>query len=112
MNSPGSTTSTAPTGVDLSDQRLFRQAAYIDGQWIDGRGNDVTAVDNPANGDILGTVPNLRGSDARTAIDAAARAFTTWKTTTAKARAAVLRRWFELMLANQEDLARLVTLEQ
>src|SRR5262249_39804229 len=63
-------------------------------------------------GEILGTVPNLHVADARGAVEAAARAFTTWRATTAKARAAVLRRWFDLILANQEDLARLVTLEQ
>jgi succinate-semialdehyde dehydrogenase / glutarate-semialdehyde dehydrogenase len=110
-----STSSASPqTGVDLADSRLFRQAAYIDGQWIApraGAGN-VSPVDNPATGEILGHVPNLKAADARTAIDAAARAFTTWRTTTAKMRAAALRRWYELMLANQEDLARLVTLEQ
>jgi succinate-semialdehyde dehydrogenase/glutarate-semialdehyde dehydrogenase len=99
-------------GVAFSDARLFRQAAYIDGRWIEARDDDASRVDNPATGETLGTVPNLRAADARAAIEAAARAFTTWRATTAKARAVVLRRWFDLMLANQEDLAKLVTLEQ
>src|SRR5262249_9365826 len=113
MKSPTSSSSfSTQVGVELSDSRLFRQAAYVDGRWIDARTGDVSNVDNPATGEILGTVPNLHVADARAAIDAAARAFTTWRATTAKARAGVLRRWFDLILANQEDLARLVTLEQ
>src|SRR6266540_4335808 len=109
-----SSVSSMPTsvGVALADARLFRQAAYIDGRWIDARNGDLTDVDNPATGEILGTVPNLHAADARAAIEAASGAFATWRATTAKARAAVRRRWFDLMLANQEDLARLVTLEQ
>jgi len=102
---------TTPARVELSDPRLFRQAAYIDGAWIAPQNDDVTEVDNPATGEILGVVPNLHATDARTAIDAASRAFAGWRALTAKARAAVLRRWFDLMMANQEDLARLVTLE-
>jgi succinate-semialdehyde dehydrogenase/glutarate-semialdehyde dehydrogenase len=106
------TSSSTQASVELSDARLFRQAAYIDGRWIDARNSDVSTVDNPATGDILGTVPNLHVADVRAAIDAAARAFTTWRATTAKTRAAALRRWSDLMMAHQEDLARLVTLEQ
>jgi succinate-semialdehyde dehydrogenase/glutarate-semialdehyde dehydrogenase len=107
-----STSSATPQGVASSDLRLFHQAAYIDGRWIEARAGESTPVDNPATGETLGVVPNLHVSDARNAIDAAARAFTTWRATTAKSRAAILRRWFDLMIANQEDLARLVTLEQ
>ena len=105
-----------PPGVGLQDARLFHQAAYVEGRWIAPRAGsgsgDSTPVDNPATGETLGVVPNLRAADARAAIDAAARAFATWRATTAKSRAVILRRWFDLMIANQEDLARLVTLEQ
>ncbi len=98
------------TSPELRDGKLFRQAAYIDGQWIE---KDKTIdVDNPATGEVLGTVPNLDASDARRAIEAAHRAFPGWRAKTAKERANVLRRWFDLMMANQEDLARLMTLEQ
>jgi succinate-semialdehyde dehydrogenase/glutarate-semialdehyde dehydrogenase len=107
-----SSVSATPQGVGLQDARLFHQAAYVNGRWIEPRGGDSTPVDNPATGETLGIVPNLHTSEARAAIDAAARAFTTWRATTAKSRAAILRRWFDLMIANQEDLARLVTLEQ
>ena len=97
----------APVGVSLQDARLFRQACYIDGAWIDAR--DAIAVDNPATGETIGVVPRLGRAETRQAIEAAARAFPAWRKKPAKERAAVLRRWFELMLANQEDLARLMT---
>jgi succinate-semialdehyde dehydrogenase/glutarate-semialdehyde dehydrogenase len=98
------------TPPDLRDGKLFRQAAYVDGTWIE---KDKTIdVDNPATGEVLGTVPQLDAADTRRAIEAANRAFPAWRAKTAKERANVLRRWFDLMMANQEDLARLMTLEQ
>jgi succinate-semialdehyde dehydrogenase/glutarate-semialdehyde dehydrogenase len=100
------------TGVALHDSRLFRQASYVNGAWIDSSAQGVLEVDNPATGEIVGTVPRLGQAETRRAIDAAARAFPAWRKTTAKARAVVLRRWFDLMMANQEDLARLMTTEQ
>lgn len=99
-------------GVALQDARLFRQACYIDGAWVDSTAHGVIDVDNPATGDIIGTVPRLGKDETRHAIDAAARAFPAWRAKTAKERAAILRRWFELMMANQDDLARLMTSEQ
>jgi len=95
----------------LTDTKLFRQASYIDGAWVEARGAAID-VDNPATGEIIGSVPKLGRAETRTAIDAAARAFPAWRKKTAKERAVVLRRWFELMLANQEDLAQLMTAEQ
>ena len=100
------------SGVALQDSRLFRQASYVDGAWVDSAADGVIEVDNPATGEIVGTVPRLGQSETRRAIDAAARAFPVWRKATAKARAAVMRRWFDLMMANQEDLARLMTTEQ
>jgi succinate-semialdehyde dehydrogenase / glutarate-semialdehyde dehydrogenase len=98
------------TTPELRDSKLFRQAAYVDGKWIE---KDKTIdVDNPATGEVLGTVPQLDAADTRRAIEAAERAFPAWRAKTAKERANVLRRWFDLMMANQEDLARLMTLEQ
>jgi len=97
-------------GVVLQDPKLFRQACYLNGAWVEGR--DAIDVDNPATGEVVGTVPKLGRSETRQAIDAAARAFPAWRRKTAKERAAIMRRWFELMLANQEDLARLMTTEQ
>src|SRR5712692_6477038 len=98
-------------GVALQDPKLFRQACYIDGAWVDAAPGSID-VDNPATGEIVGTVPRLGRAETRQAIDAAARAFPAWRKKTAKERATVMRRWFDLMMANQEDLARLMTIEQ
>jgi succinate-semialdehyde dehydrogenase/glutarate-semialdehyde dehydrogenase len=98
------------SGVRLKDAQLFRQAAYIDGVWVEA--SATIDVDNPATGEIIGTVPKLGRAETRQAIDAAARAFPLWRAKTAKERAGVMRRWFELMMANQDDLAHLMTTEQ
>jgi succinate-semialdehyde dehydrogenase/glutarate-semialdehyde dehydrogenase len=98
--------------VQLQDPRLFRQACYIDGTWVESSPQGVIEVDNPATGEIIGTVPKLGRAETRQAIEVAARAFPAWRNKTAKERAAVMRRWFDLMLANQDDLARLMTTEQ
>src|SRR5262245_43009949 len=98
-------------GVPLADQTLFRQACYIDGAWT-GEPAATIDVDNPAAGEIVGSVPKLGRAETRTAIDAAARAFPAWRRKTGKERAAIMRRWFDLMMANQADLALLMTTEQ
>ena len=98
--------------VTVKDPKLFRQACYLDGAWVVARSGATISVDNPATGESIGAVPKLGVAETRQAIDAAARAFPAWRKTTAKERAAVMRRWFELMMANQEDLARLMTTEQ
>jgi succinate-semialdehyde dehydrogenase/glutarate-semialdehyde dehydrogenase len=95
----------------LSDGALVRTQAYIDGQWVDGAHGKFEVL-NPADGGRLVEVANCGGADAQRAVDAAQRAFPAWRAKTAKERAAVLRRWFELMMAAQEDLARLMTAEQ
>ena len=96
----------------LTDPTLFQQASYIDGAWVAAGPNGAIDVDNPATGEIIGTVPRLGRAEARAAIEAAARAFPEWRKKTAKERAQVMRRWFDLMIANQEDLAQLMTAEQ
>ena len=96
----------------LADPDLFRQACYIDGEWVAARSGATIPVDDPATGDILGTVPDAGAFETRVAIDAAAQALTSWRATSAKERAAVLRTWFDLMRTHQEDLACLLTLEQ
>jgi len=96
----------------LSNPILFRQQAYIDGAWV-GASNGLTIkVNNPATGELIGTVPRLGAVETRRAIEAADRALPEWRAFTAKERAAKLRRWFELMMTNLEDLARLMTMEQ
>jgi succinate-semialdehyde dehydrogenase / glutarate-semialdehyde dehydrogenase len=100
------------SGVRLKDAQLFRQACYIDGKWVQAGTNSVIDVDNPATGEVIGTVPKLGRAETRQAIEAAARAFPAWRARTAKERAGVMRRWFDLMMANQDDLANLMTTEQ
>lgn len=104
--------SSMETQIPLQDLLLFRQACYIDGDWIEPRSSDVINVDDPATGEIIGRVPKMGTAQVRQAIEAAARAYPAWRKRTAKERAAVLRRWFELIMSNQEDLAHLMTLEQ
>jgi len=98
--------------LQLSDQSLFRQQAYVDGEWIDADGGGTIVVVDPADGSRLGTVPKCGAAETRRAIDAAERAWPAWRAKTAKERAGILRRWHDLMMANQEDLARLMTAEQ
>lgn len=98
--------------MQLNDSTLFRQQAFIDGDWRDARGGDVITVSNPANGKPLGNVPKMGAQETRDAIDAASRALPAWRALTAKERATILRRWFNLMMEHQDDLARLMTLEQ
>ena len=98
--------------MQLNEMTLFRQQALIDGQWRDAPNGDVIAVTNPANGEQLGSVPKMGADETRQAIEAANRALPAWRALTAKERANILRRWFDLMLENQDDLARLMTLEQ
>src|SRR5215472_15700255 len=106
------TAQTVPTGATLKDPRLFREACYINGVWVTSPTKATISVDNPATGAILGTVPKLGARETRAAIEAANAAFPSWSKKTGKQRAAVLRRWFDLMMENQDDLARLMTLEQ
>ena len=98
--------------MQLSNPSLFRQQAYINGKWMDADDGATITVTNPANGDQLGSVPDMREAETRRAIEAARLAMIEWRKQTAKQRAVILRRWFELMLANQHDLGLLMTLEQ
>lgn len=98
--------------MQLNDPHLFRQQAYINGQWLDADSGNTIDVNNPATGDIIGTVPKMGATETRRAIEAADQALPAWRALTAKERAARLRRWYELMIEHQEDLGRLMTIEQ
>src|SRR6266516_6363526 len=98
--------------LNLKDPSLFRQQCYIDGKWADADSGKSIPVNNPATGEILGTVPNMGAAEARRAIEAANAAFPAWRAKTAKERANILRKWFDLMMASQEDLAKILTAEQ
>ncbi|ENT2836822.1 TPA: NADP-dependent succinate-semialdehyde dehydrogenase [Klebsiella michiganensis] len=98
--------------MQLNDPTLFRQQAMINGRWRDASSKETLAVTNPANGQQLGNVPKMGAAETREAIDAAAGALPAWRALTAKERSSILRRWFELMMEHQDDLAHLMTLEQ
>jgi succinate-semialdehyde dehydrogenase/glutarate-semialdehyde dehydrogenase len=98
--------------MKLQDEKLFRQHCYIDGEWVDAIGRGTIPVTNPATGETLGSVPKMGAEETRRAIEAADRALPAWRARTAKDRAQILRRWFDLMMANQDDLATLMTAEQ
>jgi len=98
--------------LKLKDPGLFRQQCYIDGRWCGADDAKTLSVSNPATGQPLGTVPNMGAAETRRAIEAANAAWPAWRAKTAKERAVVLRKWHDLMMANQEDLAVLMTAEQ
>src|SRR5690349_17055833 len=102
--------STTTFSKGLKDPSLLESRALVAGEWIGG--GKSFAVKNPATGVELARVPDLGAADARRAIEAASTALPGWRKKTAKERAAILRRWHELMLANQEDLAQIMTAEQ
>ena len=98
--------------MQLKDSSLLRTQAYIDGAWIDADDRRSFEVRNPADASSIASVPDLGATETRRAIAAAGAALPGWRARTAKERAAILRRWFELIMANQEDLAVLMTSEQ
>ena len=99
-----------PIDIGLTEERLRRNAAYIDGAWVSAATR--IAVTDPAGGGCVGTVPNLGTTETEQAVAAAHRAFGEWRMLTGQARAILLRRWRDLMLAHADDLARLMTAEQ
>ena len=96
----------------LKDATLFREDAFINGKWVKAKSGATFSVNNPATGDIIANVTNLDSGDAELAIAAAEQALSSWRSKTAKDRAMVMRKWFDLIIANTEDLAILMTLEQ
>jgi succinate-semialdehyde dehydrogenase/glutarate-semialdehyde dehydrogenase len=98
--------------LPLKDASLCRQACYLDGAWCGADDGRTLEVRNPSGGAVLGTVPRMGAAETRRAVAAAAAALPAWSRRSAAERSAVLRRWFELVMANQEDLAVLMTAEQ
>ena len=101
-----------PTHVDITDKRLLRSFAYVNGKWRAASDGGSFNVTDPANGAFLGEVAKLTAEDSSSAVDAAQMAFADWSMTLPQERAAIIRRWFDLMLAHKEDLARIMVLEQ
>ncbi|MEQ9487586.1 MAG: NAD-dependent succinate-semialdehyde dehydrogenase [Alphaproteobacteria bacterium] len=102
----------ASTQFNISDPALLRSLSYVGGKWTAGASADTIAVTNPADGSFLGEVASLSSADSARAVDAAQEAFGSWAGLLPQQRSAILRRWFELMIAHKEDLAHIMTLEQ
>lgn len=96
----------------LKDPSLFTELCYIDGKWVGANSAATTPVDNPATGEIIGNVSKCSTGETQDAIAAADLAFKSWRRKTAGERAALLERWFDLIIENSDDLARIMTLEQ
>ena len=98
--------------INLNDSSLFRTTPYVDGQWIDIGANGIRGLHNPSNGELIGEIPQMDGAQVRAAILAAHTAFGKWRRLLAKERSNILRRWYDLIVANLDDLARLIVLEE
>ena len=96
----------------LGDARLMRELAYVAGRWQPALSGATLEVADPATGDVIGRVPDMGALDARAAIEAAQAAFGPWKSLLPQERAAILRRWHDLIVASKDDLAVIMTLEQ
>ena len=108
MNAPN----TVRSSPQMKDESLFRQQCYIDGGWRDADNGKAIPISNPATGQVIGTVPGMGAAETRLAIESANSAWPAWRAKSAKERATILRKWHDLMMANQEDLAVLMTTEQ
>src|SRR4029078_9487525 len=97
---------------NLKDPKLFRDQAYVDGAWIEADSKARADVDNPADRSILGSVPHMGAPETKRAIDAANAALPAWRALPAKERSKILRKWYDLIMANAADLALLLTTEQ
>ncbi len=106
----------APRGnaftLSLKDPQLFRSQGYINGEWWDADSKATINVTNPADGSVIGTIPKMGAAETRRAVEAANAALLAWRAKLAKERANILRKWFELMIANTDDLALIMTTEQ
>jgi succinate-semialdehyde dehydrogenase/glutarate-semialdehyde dehydrogenase len=96
----------------LKDPSLFKEEAFINGAWVTSHAGDTFSVTNPANHELIANVSNLGPQEAELAIAAAEQAFQSWKNKTGKERASLMRKWFDLIIQNTQDLATLMTLEQ
>jgi len=97
--------------MKLSDRALLKDKGFIDGAWVDAEGGETFDVKNPATGKIIATLPDMGASETRTAIEAAEAAFADWRGRVAGERSRVLKKWYQLIMDAQEDLAQILTAE-
>lgn len=105
-------TQATATGLQLKDNALFKTQCYINGEWLDADNGETVDVTNPANGEVIATVPQMGQAEADRAVAAAHAALPAWKNKSAKERSQILRKWFDLMMEHQEDLGKILTIEQ
>ena len=98
--------------LSLCDSTLLKSQAYINGQWVDADNGATFPVTNPATGEVIINVAKVGAAETARAIDSAHAAMADWQKRPAKARAVILRKWYDLMMENQEDLAQIMTAEQ
>ncbi|MCT6860172.1 NAD-dependent succinate-semialdehyde dehydrogenase [Bartonella apis] len=98
--------------MKLSDKSLLKDKCLINGQWLSAKNNETISVTNPADGEVVGNVPLLSANEVETVIEASNAAFQQWRKLTAADRSKILRKWFDLMIANADDLAMIMTSEQ
>lgn len=98
--------------LNLKDPNLLKQACYLNGEWVAADSGETFAVSNPATGEVIANVPRMGQAETRRAIEAADRALPAWRARTAKERSAILRKWYELIVAHVDDLALILTSEQ
>lgn len=98
--------------MQLKDTNLFRQQAYLEGKWQNADDGKTIEVTNPATGAVIGTVPKMGVVETKRAIEAANKALPAWRAKTAKERSIIIRRWYELLMQHQDDLALILTTEQ
>ncbi len=98
--------------LNLTDPSLLRSQLHINGNWVDADNSATIGVFNPATNEEIIAISNAGAAETRRAIETAETAFGSWRQVVAKERSAILKRWFSLIMANQEDLAQLMTAEQ
>lgn len=101
----------SPSFIQLNDQSLLKSQGYINGKWVDSKSGVTFGVTDPATDNIIGTMPDMTKDDTEEAIKAAAAALPSFRKTTPRERARMLRKWYDLMMENFDDLAKLITWE-
>lgn len=97
--------------IQTRNMQLLKNKAFINGEWVSAQSNAVFAVENPANDEVIAEIPDMDSSDAKKAIEVAADAFKVWKDTTAREKATILRKWFDICLKNSDQIAEIITAE-